>query len=116
MKTRLLHEILDSIQSDDELLKSRLILILDKYDITEKETQLVEYDNNEIEKYIKLFLVNKKVSGRTDKTLRHYQITLQKFFDNTGKNPKDITGDDIKLYLALMSLYSLFQSLILCTR
>lgn len=87
-------------------IKSKLTIILDKYEITKRETELAIYEEDETEKYLRMFLVNKKISGRTERTLKHYKNTLVSFFNDVKKNPTDIKADDIKLYLALKDVNS----------
>lgn len=104
MRDRLYKEILMVLMSqgfDTEDIKSKLIIILDKYEITERCTELAVIDENDTEKYMKMFLVNKRVSGRTERTMQHYNNELRRFFREVQKTPVDITSDDIKLYLAL---------------
>lgn len=85
---------------DTDVLKSRLVIILDKYEVTERCTEVAVINENDIEKYIRLFLVNKRVAGRTDNTIRDYKAELSRFFREVQKSPLEITSDDIKLYLA----------------
>ena len=85
---------------DVDSLRSRLIIILDKYDVESRCTEVAVIDEDNITKYIRLFLINKRVSGRTERTLQHYKNELTRFFGEVQKSPTDITADDIKLYLA----------------
>ena len=50
---------------DADALKSRLIIILDKYEVTERCTEVAVVNENDIERYVRLFLINKRVAGRT---------------------------------------------------
>lgn len=104
MRNKLLHEIeyaLDSQGIDPEMVRSRIVIILNNYEITDRCTEVsVITNDDEIEKFIKMFLVNKRVSGRTDRTIKHYGDELKRFFREVRKTPKEITSDDIKLYLA----------------
>lgn len=85
---------------DAELVKSNLIVTLNEYEITSRTTEIAVVNEDDISKYLKLFLINKKVSGRTENTLRFYRLTLKAFFEEVRKSPLDITSDDIKMYLA----------------
>lgn len=103
MRNKLLSEIMNALSGsgiDEYRAKSKLVMILDRYEIEERCTEVAVVDENEIEKYIKMFLINKRVSGRTERTLKHYQATLYRFFEEVKKSPKDVTADDVKLYLA----------------
>lgn len=83
----------------DEL-RAELFLAFEPYEITQRSTELVVADEESIEKYIRLFLINKRVAGRTDRTLALYKYILMKFFQYCPKLPTEITADDIKGYLA----------------
>ena len=103
MRDKLLQEIIVLMMAsgaDVEQLKSRLIIILDKYEIEPRCTEVAVVNEDDITKYIKLFLISKRVSGRTDRTIQRYKSDLTRFFGRVQKSPLDITSDDIKLYLA----------------
>lgn len=104
MRNKLLKELEYAISScgiESDLIKSKLIIILNNYEISDRCTDIsVITDENEIEKYIKMFLISKRVSGRTERTLKHYKAELIRFFREVQKTPKEITSNDIKLYLA----------------
>lgn len=104
MRDKLLNEIeliLIGCEINPDIVKSKLIILLNDYEITERCTEVaVVTDEDDILKYIKLFLVNKRVSGRTERTLHHYKGELLRFFREVQKSPLDITADDIKMYFA----------------
>lgn len=103
MRDKLLNELLciaNDFGAPSEQLKSKLIIALDKYEVTQRTTEIAICSENDIEKYLKLFLLNKRVSGRTERTLIQYKTTLVRFFEEVRKSPLEITSDDIKLYLA----------------
>lgn len=86
---------------DADKVKSNLIITLDNYEITSRCTEVSVVSEDDITKYLKMFLVSKRVSGRTDRTLMHYNNELKRFFNEVQKSPLEITSDDIKLYLAM---------------
>lgn len=104
MRNKLLKELEYAISScgiDSDLIKSKFTIILNNYEVTDRCTEVsVVTDENETEKYIKLFLISKRVSGRTERTLKHYRSELIRFFREVQKIPKEINSNDIKLYLA----------------
>lgn len=104
MRDKLLHELellFMGTVADTEKLKSKLIIILNNYEISERCTDLaVVADEDAITKFVKMFLINKRVSGRTERTLQHYQSELGRFFREVQKSPVDVTSNDIKMYLA----------------
>lgn len=84
-----------------EELRAKLFLTLEPYEISKRSTELVVADEETTDRYIKLFLINKRVAGRTDRTLQHYQSTLRKYFREIPKLPTEVTADDLKRYFAL---------------
>lgn len=103
MRDKLLEEILCILTGesiDTEKVRSRLYILLRKYEIEERCTELSTVHEDDISKYIRLFLINKKVAGRTERTLAFYKGQLNNFFEGVNKSPIEVTSDDIKLYLA----------------
>ena len=90
------------IPPDD--LNAKLYLAMDPYEIQLRSTELVVADEETTEKYIKLFLVNKSVSGRTENTIRFYGLSLKMFFAECPKLPTEVTSDDIKRFFALKEI------------
>lgn len=73
--------------------------ILDKYDITEKQTEIATYEDCNNDLLLK-FLAWKATEGKSPKTLRLYKFTIQKALSTIGKRVYDITETDIFLYIA----------------
>lgn len=86
---------------DTEQVKSKVIIALNEYDIANRSTEIILADEDTTDKYIKAFIVNKRVAGRSDRTLKYYKMELGRFFNEVQKSPIDISSDDIKLYLAV---------------
>lgn len=80
---------------------AKLFLIMEPYEITARTTEVAVTNDESADKYIKLFLLNKRVAGRTDRTLNLYNLALRMFFRECNKPPTEVTGDDIKLFLAV---------------
>lgn len=103
MRDKLLDEICITLMNcgvDANIIKSRLIIILDKYEVSQRCTEVAVVNEDDITKYIRLFLISKRVSGRTERTIQQYKAELTRFFSAVPKSPAEITSDDIKLYLA----------------
>nr|DAL95869.1 MAG TPA: SITE SPECIFIC RECOMBINASE XERD [Caudoviricetes sp.] len=103
MRDKLLNEIMLILMNagfDTEEVKSRLVILLNDFDITSRCTEVAVVDEDEIEHYVKLFLVNKRVAGLTPRSLQQYKSELGRFFREINKSPLLVTPDDIKLYLA----------------
>lgn len=103
MRDKLLDEIMMILMAagfDTDLVKSRLIMLLNDYEVESRKTEIIVADENDVVKYMRLFLISKRVAGRTDRTIKQYKDTLNRFFREVPKSPVEITSDDIKLYLA----------------
>lgn len=67
--------------------------------LEEECTQLSTWlDDNE--HMIRVFLASKKLEGCKGKSLEQYRITAQQFFGYIQKNFRDVTKDDVKIFLA----------------
>lgn len=69
------------------------------YNIERASKDLVKYDYSN-ERLVKKFIVSKAVEGLSEKSLATYNTVIRCFLRNTNKNIKDITTDDIRVYLA----------------
>lgn len=103
MRDKLQNEIMLMLMGngiDTDSIKSKLTIILNEYEIEQRQTEIAIVNEDDIPKYIRLFLINKKVAGRTDRTIQQYKAELERFFREVQKSPLEITSDDIKLFLA----------------
>lgn len=104
MRDKLLNELLMLMSSQglcDESINAKLVLILNNYEIVERETEIVLYDNlNYNYHIIDEFLVSKTVEGCLPKTLNQYRMQLRKMFAIIDKPINTISSDDLKLYIA----------------
>lgn len=72
------------------------------YRLEEECTALAtSMDDNEY--ILKLFAGNKKLEGRSERTIKQYVWCARNFFGRVNKNYKEVTKDDVKLYLAWYS-------------
>lgn len=107
MRDKLMNEIMCMLIGEGiepNSVKNKLYMILAEYDVECRHTEVIVRDEDSIKKYVRLFLINKRVAGRTQNTLRQYSDTLERFFENVPKSPLEITSDDIKGYLAMMEV------------
>lgn len=92
---------LDQSEFDADQIKI-IMDMLDKsmynYDVTEKKTGMVVY-NDEMPELVKKYLVTKKMEGYSDATLYIYGRFLYRFFFEIKKTPEQIETDDIIWYL-----------------
>lgn len=84
---------------NDEV-RQRIVIAMDQYEIQKRTTDIVVADPNDNANVIRRFMVAKKVSGRSDKTIAQYVGALRKFITVTGKQLLDVTPDDFRAYLA----------------
>lgn len=109
MREALINEIamyLQSIVPDQNLtdIKMHLTLILNEYEIAERETAVAIRDEDQNEYMIKKFIVAKMVEGKTDRTVDYYKSTVSMIVDRIGKNVVEITTDDLRGYMAVRKL------------
>jgi len=83
-----------------EDIKAQITIILSKYEVESRHTELAICNEDKNMKYLALFIASKAAGGRTDKTLHTYRNYLNRIFNVIGKDVDEITSDDIKLYLA----------------
>ena len=80
-------------------LSNTLITILDKYDVTEKTTNLTIYDDTN-EKALQFFIGILKMQSKSDGTIEQYISSARKCMETIGKNYKDINEFDMTKYFA----------------
>lgn len=56
-------------------------------------------ENTGAQNYVKVFLAAKRVEGCSEKTVRYYDSTIRNVLTAIGKDAKDITTDDLRMYL-----------------
>ena len=103
MREKLKNELLLLLNTyvDDNKLKSvskELDVILSNYEVETRKTDIVLY-NFEIPETVKIYIVTKKISGLSEKSLYLYSIVLKDFFITIQKTPDKISANDIRLYL-----------------
>lgn len=66
------------------------------------DVEIKTSDSKDEEKmdYVEMFLAAKKIEGRSDKSLRYYQATIEKMVDSVSKTVNHITTDDLRCYLS----------------
>jgi len=97
LKNTMLH--LNNKISDEDLgiVMKELQILLNDYDVSRRATDLMVYED--LPKAYKVFMVTKKLEGRSSGTLELYQLCLEHFFDSIGKSLDEITTNDIRVYL-----------------
>lgn len=69
------------------------------YNIAEAETHLAVLGRDEFERVIKSYIVVRHMEGLSDMTIRNYLRILQNFMMGASKPLREITANDIRLYL-----------------
>ena len=103
MREKLKNELLLLLNThvDDNNLKSvsqELDVILSNYEVETRKTDIVLY-NFEIPETVKIYIVTKKISGLSEKSLYLYNIILNDFFQAIQKSNDKVTANDIRIYL-----------------
>lgn len=100
---KLIDRLLDVyIQSDSDLqiVKSQLEIILYDYDVRPKETAIVPYGKTRNEVLMKRFAVAKAVAGRSPRTIEVYLQAVGLFLRTIQKNADEVRSEDIQVYIA----------------
>ncbi|MEQ4507994.1 MAG: tyrosine-type recombinase/integrase [Enterococcus casseliflavus] len=82
------------------VLKSILIVECAKFMITEQKNEVVIYDETSDVAAYKQFFVSKKIQGLSNGTLNLYMQTINLFMRTVRKPFKDVTTNDIRLFIA----------------
>lgn len=106
MKNELLKKIMmiltsEGVNADFDKIRNKIVIALDDYDIIKTTTEIDIYRGDDIAKYINMFLISKRVAGRTERTLKKYGDSLKMFFREINKSPLEIVSDDIKMFIAI---------------
>lgn len=85
-------------------IENTIFVILEHYEITEKERSLVVFDNGDQE-IVCRFFVAKAIQGCTPRTAETYGAIIKYFLNGVSKHIVDITTDDIRIYLARKKIH-----------
>ena len=100
MKQKLIYDIESQMQKvldNSQLEELHRVLMYCMHGVTianEDPTDEIEID------YVEMFLAAKKIEGRSEKSLKYYQSTIEKMIEKIGKTVKHITTDDLRSYLS----------------
>lgn len=83
--------------------ESILDISLSRYEVKEREAQLVVYDMGDTD-LVKRFFISKAVQGCTERTLDTYRRVLSFCMKNIRKHLKEVTSDDIRAMLAYLKV------------
>lgn len=75
----------------------RLERILEEVQLKQENSSDYEEDNAEL---LEKFIAAKRLEGRSDGTLNYYKFTIERMFEDIGKNIRAITTEDLRDYLS----------------
>ena len=88
----------------DELAMERLQAVLldklDKYEISERSTEIVVRDGT-AEGLLKKYLATKRIEGKSERTIKRYADLLSTFISQLDRRLHELTAFDIRLYLSM---------------
>lgn len=104
-KESLINKIVGDLENDlapEQLRKVNMLLLmhLDSFDLVKTSTDVVIYDERSDAAAYQQFMVSKKIQGLSDGTLKLYMQTINFFMRSVRKPFKDITTNDIRLFIA----------------
>jgi len=104
MKDRLINEIksaMAEVLNIEQMAKLNITLMqcLHSMEVLEKEIN-TEKQNRANTKMLSMFISSKHVEGCSENTLKYYESTIECLFLDLKKDIKDITTNDLRLYLA----------------
>lgn len=79
-------------------LETQIEIILSDYEVEERKTEIIPY-GSDIPETVETYIVSKKISGLSDKTLYLYLMVLTDFFRTVQKKPEKVSVSDIRIYL-----------------
>ncbi len=103
------NEIVDTIMLKmqniiDELAMERLQTVLldklDKYEISERSTEIVARDGT-AEGLLRKYLATKRIEGKSERTIKRYADLLSTFISGMDRRLHELTAFDIRLYLSM---------------
>lgn len=103
MREELLNEILMILikkNIDITEIKESLYIVLDKFEIQDRTTEIALTDEDRNNELFKRFLIAKTVKGCSKRTLDYYKTQLRRIILMLNKTVDKITAEDIRCYLA----------------
>ena len=79
-------------------IEPQIEVILSNYEVEERKTEIIPY-GSDVPETVETYVVSKKISGLSDKTLYLYMIVLTDFFRTVQKKPENVSFADIRVYL-----------------
>ena len=102
MKEQLIREIrteMSDILTEKQLNKLHDVLLECFSNVKIEPLQGEEYMQSNID-YLKLYISAKSIEGCSNRTLAYYEATIRKMIAYLGKDIREITTEELRLYLA----------------
>ena len=104
VKTEIIENVLVALTGLDkevvEKVERTLYIQFENYEIREKTTELVPYDDRNI-RTIKKFIATKRLEGKSENTIAAYSLELSQFVQAIDKPFNEVNTYDIRMYLAM---------------
>lgn len=84
--------------ADIDIILANLDRVAVNYDVTEKTTALTVWEDS-FPQIAKTYIAVKSLEGLSELTLKNYKSRLRNFFDSVGKQPQDVTANDVRMFL-----------------
>jgi len=96
--SEVLHRVIDLEPEILKRVKNSLYMVLDKYEITQKCTEVRVIDNSWMDDLTR-FIERKRISGKSEKTLERYRYILKNALSYINKPVSKITEADLNGYI-----------------
>lgn len=87
--------------ADLETIKTQLIIDMNDYEISKKETAVAIRNVDKNNEILKRFLISKTVKGCSDRTIKYYGEEIKKILEKINKSFDEVTTDDLRFYFAI---------------
>lgn len=78
----------------------KITIALDEYEVSKRDTEIVEYKGDKNQRIIVQFLAAKIAQGLSKRTVKYYKESVSKTLQTIGKPYDEITANDVRLYIA----------------
>ena len=102
-RERLINELYNILLESDclnDMTKSKVVLVLDKYEVQARTTELAMVDEFSNRRVIEQFATAKAVSGRSPRTIKQYVLALERFVRIMKVQLIETTAEDMRNYTA----------------
>ena len=103
--SEVLHRLFKDLTPEQEKkLETTLYIVLNKYDIVEKSTELAVIEKS-WEEDLARFIERKRIAGKSDTTLERYDYVMRKVLTYINKPIKDVTEGDLNDFIEKYKMF-----------